>query len=348
MSVKAKRASLLALARCVVACLGLCPPVAAVAAESPDVPSVSNYGGAGLLDTRTARFFPDGYLALTTSFTQPDDRYAITYQALPWLEFTFRYAIIHPLGPLQDRSFDARFRLSYETRYLPEIALGFQDVLGTGVYSGEYFVGSKRWGPFDITLGLGWGRLASRGTFQNPFGLISKSFLTRSTDVGAGGVPLFKSYFHGPDMGLFGGLEYSTPIEDLKLKIEYTSDRYPREKSQAGRDFSFPLNVGVSYRPYQWLDIGLSLMHGKYAGLRVSALTDSAAENWLARLDPPPRFRAWAGELAATFMQQDAASVTAPLGVPETPFFDPSPRQVEMRGTSNSQMCEATITGPLV
>src|SRR5450631_2418083 len=57
------------------------------------VPSPSNYGGAGLLDMRTARFFPDGYLTLSTSFTQPDDRYAITFQALPWAEFTFRYAL---------------------------------------------------------------------------------------------------------------------------------------------------------------------------------------------------------------------------------------------------------------
>src|SRR5258708_6136441 len=142
MFVEGRRASLY-----VIACLTFYlaqQPLRALAAEEPYVPSPSNYGGAGLLDMPTAPFYPDCYLGITTSFTEPDDRYSITAQALPWLELTFRYSIIHPLGPLQDRSFDARFRLSSESRYLPEMALGFQDVLGTGVYSGEYLVGSKR------------------------------------------------------------------------------------------------------------------------------------------------------------------------------------------------------------
>src|SRR5436309_376895 len=68
-------------------------PAPAFAAQNLDVPSPSNYGGAGLLDTRSARFFPDGYLALTGSVTSPDDRYSITAQALPWAELTFRYTI---------------------------------------------------------------------------------------------------------------------------------------------------------------------------------------------------------------------------------------------------------------
>src|SRR5437764_14657979 len=83
-------------------------------AYQPAVPSPSNYGGAGLLDPRTARVFPDGYFDITASLTQPDDRYSLTFQALPWLELTFRYAINVALaGPhpvLHDRSFDAKFR----------------------------------------------------------------------------------------------------------------------------------------------------------------------------------------------------------------------------------------------
>ena len=125
-------------------------------------------------------------------------------------------AIFDSGAPIHDRSFDAKFRLSHETEYVPEIALGLQDFLGTGIYSAEYLVGSKRLGAFDLTLGMGWGRLGSRGTFENPFGVLSNSFLTRSRDFGSGGVPLLKSFFHGPDLGIFGGIEYSTPIENLK------------------------------------------------------------------------------------------------------------------------------------
>ena len=86
----------------------LLSPISAMAQESVDVPTPSNYGGVGLLDTRTARVFPDGYLALTASWTAPDDRYALTFQALPWAEVTFRYSIVHeqalydrPLTPAQ-------------------------------------------------------------------------------------------------------------------------------------------------------------------------------------------------------------------------------------------------------
>jgi hypothetical protein len=312
----------------------LCYPIVALAAEEPDVPSPSNYGGAGLLDMRTARFYPDGYLALTTSFTAPDDRYAITFQGLPWAELTFRYAInraVFDAGvPLHDRSFDLKLRFSNETEYIPEIALGLQDILGTGVYSAEYLVGSKRWGPIDFTLGLGWGRLASRGAFENPFGLIKKSFLKRTIQVGQGGVPLLSTYFRGPDVGLFGGIEYQTPIENLKLKIEYSSDAYTEEKRQSGTDYSFPLNIGVAYRPFPWLDIGLSLMHGHYAGLRISTLMDLTQENWNVRLNPPPRFRARANDVAPTILQRERSMASGTPPAPETHFVDLTPQRTEM------------------
>jgi len=308
-------------------------------ADQGDSPSPSNYGGVGLLDMHTARFLPDGYLALTTSFTKPDDRYALTFQALPWAEFTFRYAITHGLFdtgvPLNDRSFDLKVRLSRETEYLPQLAMGFQDILGTGVYSAEYFVGSKRFGPLDFTLGVGWGRLGSRGAFENPLGLLSKSFLTRTVNVGSGGVPLLKSYFHGPDVGLFAGVEYDTPIENLRLKIEYSSDAYVDEKRQSGNDFSFPLNVGFNYSPFSWLNIGLSLMHGHYAGLQINALIDSSAENWQSRLNPPPRFRSRAEDEARTILQSGEAAAASTVPAIVTRNIDLGARQPNAEPAEN-------------
>ena len=311
------RQGLLALVRLIVACPTIAWAEAAVAQDAQavqDVPSPSNYGGAGLFDTRTARFYPDGYLVLTASESQPDNRYAMTVQALPWAELTFRYSIIRA-EQLYDRSFDMKFRLSHETDYIPELALGMQDILGTGVYSGEYIVGTKQWGPVDFTLGLGWGRLGSRGTFENPFGFFSKSLLNRPNANAQGGVPLFTSYFRGPDVGLFGGIEYKTPIENLSLKVEYSSDAYTAEKRLIGKDYSYPINFGLSYRPLPWLDASFSLMHGRYASFRISALIDVASENWTARIDPAPRFRARPAEVAPTLLQHNgpAAESSAPV-----------------------------------
>ncbi len=271
-----------------------------------DIPSPSDYGGAGLLDTRTARFFPDGYLNFTAALGAPDSKYALTFQGLPWAEFTFRYLDDPKYGGFGAffRNFDFKIRLSNETQYWPEIAVGMQDFIGQRQNGAEYFVASKRWGDFDFSLGLGWGRFGSRGTFENPFGLISRSFLNRpdSNNPQGGGI-LFNQFFHGRDVGLFGGVEYDTPIRNLKFKVEYSSDTWPIDVG----NYRFPVNAGFSYRPLSWLDVGLSVMHGHYVGLRVSALMDAVHDAFPARIDPPPRFRARPEEPAPTMLKPDPA-----------------------------------------
>ena len=91
--------------------------------NAPAVPTLSEYGGVGLLDTRTARFMPDGYISATILIKNPDDRVSETFQALPWMEATFRWAHNYAIevgsqaGQGADRSFDAKFRLISESDY---------------------------------------------------------------------------------------------------------------------------------------------------------------------------------------------------------------------------------------
>lgn len=276
-----------------------------------DLPTASLYGGVGLLDTRTARFMPDGYLSVSGAAHDPDDRIAATFQIFPWAEATFRYSINYaakapnnPQRALYDRSFDLKIRLSHEDEYFPEVAVGFQDVIGTGVYAGEYIVASKRFGPIDASIGLGWGRLASCPRtgggpcessigFDNPFGWIADRFKSRHGDVSStGGLPLLTSWFHGRDVGLFGGLEYTTPIPHLKMQLEYSSDRYVQERVNGGKDFGFPVNVGLSYRLWEATDIGVAFMHGRSITAHVTFMIDPAEDHSLQRLDQPPPFRA--------------------------------------------------------
>ena len=47
------------------------------------VPSASDFGGVGLMQTRSARFGPDGQLDVGYSEIVPYERYLITLQALP-------------------------------------------------------------------------------------------------------------------------------------------------------------------------------------------------------------------------------------------------------------------------
>ena len=133
------------------------------------IASASDFGTTGLITTpyRPADA-PDGHLAATVSSNPVVNIFNITYQATPWLETTFRYSVFNPYGReestdgLRDRSYEAKVRLVKETDFFPELAIGIRDILGTGVWGGEYLVGTKHIGPAEISLGLGWGRFAER------------------------------------------------------------------------------------------------------------------------------------------------------------------------------------------
>lgn len=266
------------------------------------LPTPSLYGGMGLLDTRNARFMPDGYISLNVDIKSPDDRITFTFQALPWLEASFRYSINYALAPigqraLYDRSFDVKARLVQEGLFMPQIALGLQDLVGTGVYSAEYVVASKRFGPVDLSMGMGWGRLASRPAFENPFCAIYATFCTRSTDTGSGGTFNANEWFRGENVGIFGGIEYNTPIPDLTLKVEYSTDDYAFESSYrhnpsvTPKNYApVPVNVGLGYKVFGDVDLGVAVIGGREISFDASIAFDPTRPNWPYRLDPPPPF----------------------------------------------------------
>ncbi|HEX3431033.1 MAG TPA: YjbH domain-containing protein [Rhizomicrobium sp.] len=290
-----------------------------------NLPTASLYGGIGLLDMRNARFMPDGYLALNVDIKKPDNRITMTFQALPWLETSFRYAINYALAPigqraLYDRSFDAKARLVEEGLYMPQIAIGLQDFIGTGVYSSEYIVASKRYGPVDLTAGMGWGRLSSRSAFTNPFCKIVSSFCTRTISSGTGGTFNFGSFFHGPEVGIFGGIEYNTPIPDLTFKVEYSSDDYGFESSYHHnpsihpKNYApVPVNAGFDYRLWDDLDLGIAVIGGREISFDANISIDPTQPNWPYRLDPPPPFVARpAGSGTITQLQLNRNAQPAP------------------------------------
>jgi hypothetical protein len=291
--------------------------------NNPDVPTLSEYGGVGLLDMRTARFLPDGTVSISGVIKNPDDRIAATFQALPWLETTFRWAHDYGIetikGQGSDRSFDVKFRLWQESNDLPQFAIGLQDFIGSGIYSGEYAVASKAWGDLDFTLGMGWGRLASNPTFENPLGFLSKSFLTRSFVNGQGG-SLHLDYFHGQNVGIFGGVEYSTPIRNLKLQVEYSSDAYKAEIVR-GPYVDIPYNFGLTYRPYPGIEIGVSYMYGREIGVRLSLFGDPTSPAG-ARLDPQPPFTARDPDVVDEVHKKESETEPAKDEAWRTHFYD--------------------------
>ncbi|HEY8948793.1 MAG TPA: YjbH domain-containing protein [Rhizomicrobium sp.] len=259
----------------------------------PSAPTYNFYGGVGLLDMPSARFASDGEFSASVSLTPTYEHYQFGFQALPWLETAFRYSRIDRYfgggvdGDLYDRSLGVKIRLSKEDEFWPSIAVGAQDVLGTGAYGGEYFVASKKFGAIDLTAGVGWRGLSGFSQFTNPFGLLIKSFKTYNMS-NAAGTPLVKDFFHGPKAGLFGGIAWNTPIEGLTLFAEASGESYTRERQNGSLRYNTPLNFGFSYEVADNFQIGGGYFYGSEFGFRATLTLDPLAPEPPQRLGTPP------------------------------------------------------------
>ena len=67
----------------------------------------------------------------------------------------------------KDKSFNLKIKLIEESENFPELSIGFRDFIGTGTFSSEYIVSSKKVGDFDFTVGFGWGSLSSKDGIRN-------------------------------------------------------------------------------------------------------------------------------------------------------------------------------------
>ena len=237
----------------------------------------SDYGTTGLIDIPTARMASDGVLTTTAAIQSSTNAYSVTYQVLPRLEGTFRYTGFNDFFHY-DRNYEAKLLLLREQDLAPQIAIGIRDMVGTGIFGSEYLVASKQIGSFDITLGMGWGRLAGDGLFSNPLTSISDSFEVRDTDVGKGGELSSGAFFSGSEVGLFGGVNYQLEHLPLAVQLEYNPDQYDWEKSNAsGFRIKSPWSAAVSWEALPGIKLSLSHQHGQEWGFSIVAALDSKA-----------------------------------------------------------------------
>jgi hypothetical protein len=290
---------------------GLAAIIATILATAPtaraeEVPATgSNYGGVGLLEMRNARFRPDGVLEAGTALRHQRRFWFVSFQALPWLEATYRLTErldgTSGSGMTTDRAFDLKLRLVEEDDWRPAVAVGLQDFIGTGIYAGEYLVASKRFGRLDATIGLGWGRLGTGADLRNPLGEVSPRFYQRPRRVNEGGSINSFQLFRGEDAAVFGGIEYSLPelptplgsIDGLRAKVELSGDAlrderggYPQNTTNLRGEAASRLNLGLSWSN-GWLDAGVGWLHGTDFMFRLSARLDPANPPEVERLPAP-------------------------------------------------------------
>ncbi|MCK0097152.1 YjbH domain-containing protein [Yoonia sp. F2084L] len=212
------------------------------------------FGTPGLIDMPTAQTAQDAELAATIGYFAGSTRTTLSFQISPRLSGSFRYTRIENWSIATgqdtfDRSFDLRYRLVDESTWRPAIAIGLQDMIGTGIYSGEYIVGTKQVAPaVTVTGGIGWGRFGSYEGFDNPLGAVDERFNERPVGTsGLGGQLESGEWFRG-DAAFFGGVTWQ-PTDQLTLLAEYSSDAYVRETADGPDLFEreSPLNFGLSY-----------------------------------------------------------------------------------------------------
>lgn len=241
--------------------------------------TASDWGVTGLMQTPTARMSPAGQAAIGLSRTRPYTHLNVNLQPLDWLEVTFRYTDVSNrlYGPdiagdqsYKDKSIDFKLKLTREMAILPEVAVGVRDVGGTGLFSGEYVVASKRTGNFDWSVGLGWGYLGARGNLSNPLSVFGDHFDNRpKVDFGSGGKFNLNTLFRGRT-SLFGGVQYQTPWDKLILKLEYDGNNYQNEPQDNNQKQKWPLNLGLVYRYSPAIDLSLGWERGNTLNLGVN------------------------------------------------------------------------------
>ncbi len=239
-------------------------------------PTLAFSGVTGLIDMPSGESQSDGTLSITKSSFGPIGRTTVTFQMTPRLSGSFRYTSMRnwddvlpsPLAINYDRSFDLRYQIVKESQYVPAVAVGFQDIVGTGLLAGEYLVATKSFGgKVKVTAGLGWGRFGSYGAIGAPFGP------RPPVDFGKGGTLRLGQWFKG-DAAPFAGLEWQV-TKKFGLKVEYSSDAYTSEAGERGTfDRKSPFNFGVEYQAAKMLRLGLYSLYGSEVGFSAQVVLD--------------------------------------------------------------------------
>ena len=207
-----------------------------------------------------ARIAPEGTLRFGYGFAEPYPALWTSITMLPRLELSARYTRIMGVpafpnnptadfGDYKDKTFDGKFVLFEEGSWIPQIAIGAQDFMGTRIFDAYYAVANKRLGDFDFTLGFGSKRID----------------------------------------GVFGGVRYRPKaLKDWALVAEYDANDYSRDlgaQQSGAAGIKKGPGVGVEYT-WGWLTGQIAYTREKPAVMAYMAIPLSQKE-FIPKLDEP-------------------------------------------------------------
>ena len=262
----------------------------------------NNHGVLGLINMPSARFYNESVHGITFYDGTPDQKITLTSSPYDWFEASFFYTSIQnkpypgfEYQDYKDKGFNLKLRIK-EEGILPAIAVGINDIAGTGLYSSEYFVASYGKDNIDFHFGIAWGTLnGSDNQIKNPFTLIDSSFENRpNTHKELGGQFQASRYFSSKEVSPFFGLSYSLSEKILfKLEKDTTSTNEFINYKKPESDYSF----GIDYSFNDNFVLGLSYERGNYTSFR-----------FLYKNDPQKSFKEYEYKSAANLQGDDRYS----------------------------------------
>jgi membrane-associated phospholipid phosphatase len=137
-------------------------------------------GQSGYINMPSAWVEADGTLSVGYGYDHPYGSFWTSATVLPFLQVTGRYVSIAGIagfssvpgeygsnyGRYKDKVVDAKLRVLEESAWLPSVAVGATDLLGTELFKGHYVVASKTFGQArNIEASIGYGRRRPDGIF---------------------------------------------------------------------------------------------------------------------------------------------------------------------------------------
>lgn len=238
--------------------------------------SSANWGGTGLLEIPNARTINESEYRIGITQVKP---YRYFFGALsPYKGLELQGTVTEILGTkvedksnvwsnygnYKDKAIGFKYKLIDEDKWLPDLAIGIYDFHGTRLYGSQYIVLSKQIYPIDFTIGFGNGRLGKK-----PLSSISEEAGDSSFKIEM----LTNTRQWIKEGQFFYGIQFS-PSDKFSLMAEYAPINYKELKEPASKYYKngvkSNINYGISFSPYDWLNIKGSYQRGQDLGVQLS------------------------------------------------------------------------------
>ena len=136
-------------------------------------PSFNSFGTTGLIQLPTAETKGEGAISATFNKNSIYKYGSISVSPYSWLEASYFYYRPSDLywtnentkGLYLDKGFNLKVS-HFLKKYDTSIAFGIDDLSGSGFFSKEYLLATRRFESFKLTFGLGWGYYSEKDSLK--------------------------------------------------------------------------------------------------------------------------------------------------------------------------------------